>query len=335
MTKKSNKSWQGGNVMIVAFLDLLGFSALLRMDTEVALDNMNAFNNVIKTRFIDNKCHPIAEYKKQYPNDAELHNSVEKSSVTAFSHMISYSDSLILGGTDYDLFIMQLANFVATTYINYSEPFRDSFSDINTVLNYKTAERGIDGNLLHHKASPVLFRGGISVGESVGFFEEYHIKDNELKRSSLNVTGVTYLNAVKLESFGRGPRLFCDKSVVDVVNEKTKKLIKVVDKEKGIYEIVWTIEGCEATGNSSNKWENVVNRINDKMLPAAVNLYKYYRDDHHLELQYKELLKLVCEGIVKYATDECDRAEEAINLINKKLKDELLVDQSFLNGFII
>ena len=44
--------------MIVAFMDLLGFSNLLRNNMEVAIDNLNTFNNVIKTRVIDNKCHP-------------------------------------------------------------------------------------------------------------------------------------------------------------------------------------------------------------------------------------------------------------------------------------
>lgn len=321
--------------MIVAFLDLLGFSALLQTDTEVALNNMNSFNNVIKTRFIDNKCHPLSEYEERYPYDTNFHNFVETSSATAFEQMISFSDSLVLGGTDCDLFIMQLANFVATAYIEYSEPFRKPFTDISTVLTNKVADGLADGGIRYHKAFPLLFRGGISVGKSIGFFDEYHIKNGELQFSSLNVMGLTYLNAVKLESFGKGPRLFCDKSVVDVVNEKTRRILKEVDKEKGIYEIVWTIAGCEATGHcSTDKWKNVMDRINDKMLPSAINLYQYYRKNEYLEVQYKELLKLVCEGIVKYATDECNRAEDAIRLINQKLSEKLLIDKSILDNFI-
>ena len=322
-------------MMIVAFLDLLGFSALLQTDTEMALDNITSFNNLIKTRFIDNKCHPLSEYKKQYPTDISLHNFVEKSSITAFEQMISFSDSLVLGGTDYDLFIMQLTNFLATSYINYSEPFRKPFVDINNVSTNKVAEMLEDGSLRYHKAFPLLFRGGISVGENVCFFHEYHIKDGNLQPSSLNVVGLTYLNAVNLESSGKGPRLFCDKSVVDVVNAKTGRILKEVNKDKGIYEIVWTVEGCEATGYcNTNKWENVTDRINDKMLPAAINLYKYYRKNKHLEVQYKELLKLVCQGIVKYAADECNCAEDAIRLINQKLSDSLLIDKSILDNFI-
>lgn len=113
--------------MIVAFMDLLGFSNLLRNNMEVAIDNLNTFNNVIKTRVIDNKCHPIEEYRENYPNDVKFQQFVEKSSVTSFEQMISFSDSLVLGGTDCNMFIKQLMNFVATVYIEYSEPFQRIF----------------------------------------------------------------------------------------------------------------------------------------------------------------------------------------------------------------
>lgn len=45
--------------MIVGYLDLLGFSQLLDLSTEVANDNVNSFNNVIRTRVMDNIAHPI------------------------------------------------------------------------------------------------------------------------------------------------------------------------------------------------------------------------------------------------------------------------------------
>lgn len=323
--------------MIVAFIDLLGFSRLLKENIEAAVDNMNSFNNVIKTRFIDDKCHPIDEYKKNYLNDVKLHQFVEKSSITAFEQMISFSDSMVLGGTDCNMFIKQLTNFIATVYIEYSEPFKKPFSNIHAVTSHKVAEGHRDGSIRYHRAFPILFRGGVSVGNNVNFFDEYHIKDSELKQSSLNVMGTTYLSAVKLEGVGKGPRLFCDKTVVDAVDDEIKKAIKVVDKEKEIYEIIWTIEGCEATGcYTSDKWSNVLDRITDKMLPSTINLYKYYKNDETLKPQYKELLSLVCEGIIKYAQDECNRASDAINSINRILDKEqiTLIDKSILNGFL-
>lgn len=324
-------------ILIVAFLDLLGFSALLQTNVEVALDNMNSFNNIIKTRFIDDKCHPIEEYKNNYPNDIYLQNFVKKSSVTAFNQMISFSDSLVLGGEDCNLFIMQLADFVATAYINYSEPFKKPFAEINNVEADKVASVNKDGSIRYHKAFPLLFRGGISVGKDINFFNQHHIYNNKLEQTSLNVFGLTYLNAVKLEGIGKGPRLFCDKSVVDATDDEIKKYIKLVDIENGIYEIIWTIEGCEATGcNSNDKWQNVIDRIQDKMLPSAINFYHYYKNDEILESQYKDLLYLVCEGIIKYAKDNCNQEDDAINYINKVLeKNQIqLIDKSLMEGFL-
>lgn len=108
-------------------------------------------------------------------------------------------------------------------------------------------------------------------------------------------------------------------------------------KKKKIYEIVWTIEGCEAiTYISSDKWYNTTYEINYRMLPSAINLYQYYKNDKVLEAQYRELLNLVCVGIVKYARDECNRADEAIDYINQVLekKEIQLIDSAVLKDFL-
>lgn len=90
------------------------------------------------------------------------------------------------------------------------------------------------------------------------------------------------------------------------------------------------------TYNSSDKWHNVIHGINDKMLPSAINLYQYYKNDEVLEPQYKELLNLVCVGIVKYARDECNRAAEAIDYINQVFEKKRikLIDSSVLKNFL-
>lgn len=321
--------------MIVAFLDLLGFSSLLEIDEEVALDNMNLFNEVIRTKVIDELSHPLSEYKEKHPNDKLLHKFVEKSSVTSFEQMISFSDSLVIGSNKVEIFITQLMNFVATIYINYSEPFKKPFTDIRKVETNHVATGLSNGQLRYHNAFPLLFRGGISVGNDVKFFNEYHISDAQLEQTSLNVFGRTYLKAVNLEKTDKGPRLFCDGSVVNAISNK--RMIKKVNMDKDIYEIVWTIEGCEATEGSNDKWDNVQNRIYDKMLPAAVNLYKYYESEEKLEPQYRELINLVSCGIIKYANDECCRADDALSCINKYLSDNKIniqIVKNILDDFL-
>lgn len=324
--------------MIVGFLDLLGFSQLLDLSTEVALDNVNSFNNAIKTRVTDNMAHPIEEYREKYPNDKHLHKSVEKLAVTSFDYMISFSDSLILGSNNVELFVEQLCNLVSSLYIYYSEPFRHQFEDVFNVYSNKVASYE-NGEIREHKAFPILFRGGLSVGDDCFFFKENSIQNGKFCYDGYNVFGRTYLKAVRLEHSGKGPRLFCDKSVVDSM--QNKRIIRVVNEQENIFEIVWTIEGCEATGCcSSNLWSNVSDRIYSKLLPAAINFVKFYgSDERYADIlpQYEELLRLVCCGIVKYAKDECNRGEEALEKINFVLRTKHLNEYTYadlLSGFV-
>lgn len=292
---------------------------------------------MIQTRVMDNEKHPIKEYKKNYPNDERLQKFVEKLAVTSFDYMISFSDSLILGSHSVELFVEQLCNFVASLYIDYSEPFRDQFEDIFNVESNKVSsyENGI---LRRHKAFPILFRGGLSVGKDCAFFKENSIQNGQFCDDGYNVFGRTYLNAVRLEHSGKGPRLFCDKSVVDSI--QNKRIIRMINEEENIFEIVWTIEGNEARGYSSDSWKNVLDSIHSNLLPAAINFVKFYGSDQRyvdILTHYEELLRLVCCGIVKYAEDKCNRGEKALDIINDILCENRLEKYSLsnlLSGFL-
>lgn len=323
--------------MVVAFLDLLGFSELLDLSTEVALDNINLFNNVIKTKVIDYATHPIEEYEDKNPGNAQFMKFVTNSAVTSFEYLISFSDSLIIGSQNLLLFIEQLSNFLSTVYISSSEPFRLEFEDLFNVDSNKNMSFE-NGKIRKHKAFPVLFRGGLSYGDDVFFFKENSIQKGKFCYDGYNVFGKTYLNSVKLEHAGKGPRLFCDKSVID--NLTYTSMIRIVDENNAIYEIVWTVEACEVSECSSDKWNNVIKSICEKLLPAAINFVIFYSSDSKYSevlLQYNELLKLVCRGIVRYADINCNKAQEAMELINKRLHKKCLnqytIDE-MLHGFL-
>lgn len=295
--------------MIVAFLDLLGFSNLLESDQKIALDNLNHFNNAIFCKKIDEK-----HYEKV-------------KSVSSFSYLISFSDSLVLGSDDPDLFIEQLCNYLATVYIESTVPFRNEFADIKEVSsdrNMTTVREGNQIEINFNGAFPVLFRGGISFGDEYPFFEENQIIKGILKKGAFNVTGPTYLKAVQLEKAGKGPRLFCDKKVVDKINDKS--IIKEVNAEKSIYEIIWTVQGCIATQCSQAKEKNVFRSIDETMLPPALNLYNYYyKKDERLAEHYEELVKLVCHGILIYAQKECNhKYREIYDYLVRKLVENYI-----------
>lgn len=315
--------------MIVAFLDLLGFSSLLQRNAETALDNLNAVNDAIKTRITDRRvmCSPSV-------SEPKVDSNAEKWTLMSFNQMISFSDSLVFGGNDANSFVLQLANFVASIYIKRSEPFRKQFNNMNSITTNQNVDAVGSGFYRYHQAAPVFFRGGVSVGDQVCFFDGCNIRDAEICQSR-NITGNTYLNAVKLEQSGKGPRLFCDHRVVDALSDKNvKAMIKKVEGSTDIFEIVWTMEGCSFPEDCSDKWANIRKSIDTTMLPSAINLYRYYRNEKVLKEQYEELLKLVCCGIIKYADVECDRANDAIKLINQKLQNVLAIDTSILEDFL-
>jgi len=119
---------------------------------------------------------------------------------------------------------------------------------------------------------PLLFRGGISFGYDVIFEQVVSIYSKD-KCKSTDVIGMPYVRAYKLESSGKGPRLFCDNSVISVLSDDIKKCIRKVSSNPEIYEIIWTVFACEAMGCTNDSWQNVQDSIRKKLLPASINLY--------------------------------------------------------------
>ena len=285
--------------MIVAFLDLLGFSYLLEEDQEVALANLNYFNNTLLIRKFD-----------------------DIGDVSSFSNMISFSDSLVLGSEQPTLFIKQLSDYLTGLYIDSTRPFINGMDPLNNIILKKEGFHTGDERV---RAFPVLFRGGLALGNDVSFFEEYHICEGKMKRTSLNVTGVTYLDAVKLEKTGSGPRLFCSKKVADEISDKT--IIRGVDAKNDIYEIIWTVRACEKLECSPGILMD--NSVYKTLLIPALNLYRYYRNYYyHLRnnegekiiKQYEELVRLVCRGSLIYARNKSDQEyREVFNALSKIL----------------
>lgn len=301
--------------MIVAFLDLLGFSYLLKTDQKVALNNLNHFNNDLLRRESDEK-------KMAVSGKETVTQLRETSSISSFSYMISFSDSLVLGSDKPDLFVKQLSGYLADLYIEFSEPFINPFKDINEVHSLKDTTSFREGTHIEVKsdrAFPLLFRGGLSLGDDVSFFKEYHICGKEMEKNSLNVIGLTYLEAVELEKSGKGPRLFCNKEVVDKISDKA--IIREVDAKNNIYEIIWTVQACEKLEHSKGI-AAVHNSIYGTLLLPALNLYKYYKDKVEVKDQYLELVKLVYRGSLIYAQKKSDQEYRKVKKVLLKILKE-------------
>ncbi len=317
--------------MVIAFLDLLGFSWLMEYDLKAAYYNLDHFNRIISTKIIDERCHP----KDSYPND--MQEIVENTSVTSFNNMLSISDSLIVGSDSPDVFVKQLCNFISSAFIESNEPFRTAFDNIKDVkseldLNQETGT--VEWNRVC--AFPLLFRGGISIGEVI-FSSEMQIVNNEAKRNGLNVCGIPYLEATRLEKSGKGPRIFCSHTFVDSLSLEGKKAIKYVGKinSEDVYEIVWTYYAFEAMENSSNKMINIQRCLYKTLLPPAINLYNYFKDDSKNNLHYLELLKLIFIGAIKYSRDNIGEDLQTMRILKSKMNEVNLFEELFdISGFV-
>lgn len=308
--------------MVIAFLDLLGFTWLMEKDIIVASDNLNAFNNTIKIKHYDNLC-----------NEDKTDFSINHA-ITAFNHLISVSDSLIIGSNNPDIFIRQLCTYIACVFIGSSGSFKKPFEKLEGVMNNKDVDVKIkaeNGKYSYefepHRAFPIMFRGGISSGEDVNFSKQLGFFE-EKPFYGLNVFGQSYVEAVNLEKRGKGSRLFCNKKFVDSLSSEGRCAIRCISEDKALYEIVWTYYACEATERcTSNKMENVDKRINKLLLPPAKNLYNYFHsnkdknkeEDQQEYKHYEELILLICRGILKYASDN----NLDIDSVFKKLKEKI------------
>lgn len=319
--------------MIIAFLDLLGFSNLIENDLFTARDNLSIFNDVLRTKVIDAKCHPVSEYNEKNG----LRNFAENSAVTSFNYLISISDSLIIGANNPDLFVRQLSNFVSTIFIDYTEPFEKPFENIDSVTTNQRGEWIINsdgkGKFFPYRSFPLLFRGGITYGDDVSFNKEGSIWNHEYQLSGVNVSGLSYVRAVKLESSDVGPRLFCDKKFVEKLCDiDVKRSIRCLKND--LYEIVWTYFGCEAAVKEGSVMRNAYKRIESFFLPRAINLYSYYcktesakdqksNSESRICQQYDEFIKLICRGILQYVScnGKPDDVSRIIKIINEKLEN--------------
>lgn len=312
--------------MVVAFLDLLGFSSLIKRDSVAARDQLDMFHNILRTRFFDEKTHPIEEHSDEHG----LRQFAENNAVTSFSHLISFSDSLVIGSEQPDLFVRQISNFVYTAFMSCAEDFNEPIINMDTLKSKSRMTVALnneyEATYIQHGTAPLLFRGGITAGTEVFFNREGRIWNGELSYQAVNVSGLDYIRAYKLEATGAGPRLFCDKKFLNELTDDTKKAVRYVKDD--IYEIVWTYFGCEAGSKSSNPVENAMNQINRRILPPALHLYDYYskadnesgQSSDRVKAHYQAFVELICCGIYKYIHDNGCEKNCVLTAINKHLE---------------
>lgn len=305
--------------MIIAYLDILAFTYLLKEKRQVASDFLCTLYEKIKEKII-NKIVIEKNLNKIEEKKIFFFGTRKSDYVDSFQYLINFSDSLVIASNNPELFIKQLTNFIGTLNIIHLKEFIKTIDESTKINNTKIADVKVNGDIEYHEAFPLFLRGGITIGEDIEFINNSYINNSSLQ-GTLNITGKTYLEAVTLENSGKGPRIFCNKNLINAISDKQiLNIIKQIDDN--LYEIVWTIPACEAIeSNIEDKYQNVRDKF-EKMLLPAIHLFKHNKKDKSVREHYEEFVKLVCCGLIKYAKDKCNKEKETLEFIKRIFEQE-------------
>lgn len=315
---------------IIAYLDIIGFSNLLKNQSQTAIDFIETLNIKITNKYTDTKIIKSS-------NQKDLNHEYI---IDSFKYFVNISDSIIIiaDENNQDKFIDQLTYLIAKIQTEHLKSFNKPFNDIND-KNEVNNKNILDCLLQPHNAFPCLLKGGIAIGEDITIFDRNNcIINYQLKPLTFNITGKTYLEAVELEENKKekGPRIFCNENFKN--NIKNPKILtmfrKVKSKEdtnKNLYEILWTIKTLEISQiipkSEKEKWEIVKKNANEMIIPVVniLNFYKKQKVKENILNQYKEFIKLIYRGLLVYVTNECNSfQEETKKQISTDLKEKNL-----------
>lgn len=268
---------------VVVFLDLLGFSEIMKNNSKDSYEKLNNLSRYIHDKFSDGK-----EQRKNKTDEEE--EKLRKTDITSFENLIYFSDSLIISADEehVNLFICQLGNFI---------------------VNWTQKELKCMPNNEEHKTPPLLFRGGIAIGDVI-FNSEQIISDGQYNLlGATNVSGKSYVDAVHLESAGKGPRLFCNGEVAKLL--KDLPILKQVKED--VYEIIWTYYICEQfeyyKGSTITEVDEHcgIKTIQDtitRFLIPALDLYNDYWKEEGIAKHYWEFIRLIFQGLSIYINEK-------------------------------
>ncbi len=299
---------------IVCFLDLLGFSSLMKTNIDMAEANMRCMQEAIKNEFFDSKAvekngidHKGIACSEDIKKIAD--KKVKESLITTFEKIFTMSDSIVLVArkNDMALFVQQICHFVAKL-TRHSLNNEGQFARRSEVY-------------------PLLFRGGFGIGKVNVANNVISIENGKLKNEGFNIFGMAYLEAVKYEGTAPGPRIFCDKIFAENLRNQlsdhekavVSKVTDAYEDKQDMYEIVWPYyaietdhftlsnpdEDCDAVGINVKRAEKKLKKPVEELTRK-----EFYTMQHKVQLlmeqmqhtmeHYKAFENIVNKGIDIY-----------------------------------
>ena len=297
---------------IVAFLDILGFSAYTEADLNSAMMLLRDQQFILSHKLLDGKNYPAQSYP-----DPELGRIAESHLVDSFQHFLPFSDSTFVVSDEPDKLVRQLSHFlieclglVGHAYAHVEDPGHPE------VVTVKT----LPGGATHQETwYPPLWRGGLAAGTvevviptPIGLYNRQQVEIP-------NLAGPAVVKAVSLEKKGRGPRLFCEAGFKDHFEPALQPFFRPVTAE--VAELLWPAF-IYMTGNNPRLEFHEFHTL----WHPAVGLWRSKRGQPSFE-HYDEFIRLLirsflCWGDVAGLTNEV--REEARNRVRADIGDELV-----------
>ena len=282
----------------------LAIYQLTKINPETAYLNACQVVNRIRSKYQDQTKVENSKKFKDWSSETKKHS--RRSAITTFEHCIIFSDSLGIGAnaTDAALFVEQLSRLLVDIANEQLQNFKERIpGQMTDIPNQRARYVDTDKNIRYPSAFPILFRGGLSIGSKseILFQPVIQIEEKGLTPQGLSIIGIPYVEAVQLEKFGKGPRLFCSSQLAKILQKELdpeKEIIKQVDEN--VSEIIWTYYAVKDLSLHPDPEKNIDDAIKNLLTPV-LNLAGYYWKEGAVVIHYLEFLKLIWEGILLYA----------------------------------
>lgn len=252
------------------------------------------------------------------PTDPETLRLMELMTVSSFEILLPMSDSIFIVASDTSKFVMQLSHFLVECFRFRLSAFAYPEGDKSpTAVTTKTVVLSRDRSRIETGDEtwwPVLFRGGISVGECVPLRLPMII--DAKPNSSPSLVGKAIVEAVKLEKLTKGPRILCSPKIQEKIRGAAEAYIgPSLNGEKDCLELYWPMALFEDTRNMAD----AINNHLREWLQGVANLYMQFRDNDRVRAHYEAYLcLLVASAMKKYPNGETE-LKQVMHALNPDL----------------
>jgi hypothetical protein len=199
--------------------------------------------------------------------------------------------------SDADTYIEEVSKFVVQSFLltshAYSFPI-DPQKPTKVVIKQvglNPEKTDVELKEIERNWFPTLFKGGVTF-DDVEPFDQNGLYGKETYRQR-NLAGKGIVKAVSLEKSGRGPRLFCDHTFIELLSEKKRE--KYIFGRNNTTEILWpTSIFIDSNECNIELWNGFPN-----LFDPAFNLWKCYEATPVGEI-YFNLLRVIVVSTVRY-----------------------------------